>query len=51
MTLGSHNQASGGGSNWDGDVAEIIAYSGILAPKDKSRLRNYLNGRYGLSIG
>ena len=51
MTLGSQNASSGGpGSYWDGFVAEVIAYKRILSAAEKAQLRNYLNGRYGLSI-
>jgi hypothetical protein len=42
MTFGSKNQSSGGGSYWSGSIAEIIAYSGVLAAADKARLRLYL---------
>jgi hypothetical protein len=39
-----------GGVRWDGSVAEVLAYSGILSPASKARLRLYLNSRYKLSI-
>ncbi len=51
LTVGASDAAWGPGSYWDGTVAEIIGYSGILSAASKSRLRNYLRGRYGLAIG
>jgi hypothetical protein len=50
MTLFAKNVSTGGGSSWNGSVAEIIAYSGILSPTAKAQLRLYLNSRYQLSI-
>jgi hypothetical protein len=50
MTLFSGSQAGGGGYNFDGSVAEIIAYRGILGPGAKGQLRTYFNIRYNLSI-
>ncbi|HEY3819494.1 MAG TPA: hypothetical protein VGL81_20130 [Polyangiaceae bacterium] len=50
MTFGMHSNAFGGGNNWDGAVAEIIAFNRILLPSEKSRLRNYINGRYALGV-
>jgi hypothetical protein len=50
MTLFSSNLSLGGGAYWDGSVAEIIAYSGILSTAAKAQLRLYLNTRYNLSI-
>jgi hypothetical protein len=49
MTLGSYPSGAGG-ANWDGDVAEIIAYNRVLLRSEKMRLRSYLNGRYALGI-
>ena len=51
LTLGSSDAASGSGDYWDGPIAEIIGYSGILSSASKAQLRNYLRGRYGLAIG
>ncbi len=50
MTFGMHSNAFGGGDNWDGAVAEVIAFNRILAASDKARLRSYINGRYGLGV-
>jgi hypothetical protein len=50
MTLGSANHSLGGGSYWNGSVAEIIAYSGILTAAQKLRLKLYLIGRYAIPI-
>jgi hypothetical protein len=50
MTFGMHSDAFGGGDNWDGAVAEVIAFNRILAASDKARLRSYINGRYGLGV-
>ncbi len=47
MTLGAH---FGAGNYWDGSVAEIIGFSGLLTAKQKFQLRQYLNGRYALSL-
>lgn len=35
---------------WDGDIAEILLYSGALAAADKTLIRNYLANKYGLYI-
>jgi hypothetical protein len=47
MTMGSQ---LGGLNYWDGSVAEIIGYSGILTAAQKVQLRQYLNGRYAFSL-
>ncbi len=35
---------------WDGSLAEIIGFSGILSATQKLQLRQYLNGRYAFSL-
>lgn len=35
---------------WNGDIAEIIAVSGLLSDYDKICVKTYLNIRYGLNI-
>jgi hypothetical protein len=50
MSLFSSNISLGGGAYWDGSVAEIVAYTGILSTAAKAQLRLYLNTRYNLSI-
>jgi hypothetical protein len=40
----------GGVNYWDGSVAEIIGFSGILSAAQKLQLRQYLNGRYAFSL-
>ena len=51
LTIGASDAAWGPGNYWDGPVAEIIGYSGVLSTTAKLRLRTYLSGRYGLVIG
>ena len=50
LCLGSHSQAFGGGSNWDGPIAEIIVYNRVLGNLEKKQLASYLNARYLLGI-
>lgn len=50
MTFGEHSIAFGGGNNWNGYAAEVIAFSRLLTQPEKNQLRNYLNARYALSI-
>jgi hypothetical protein len=50
VTLGSANQSLGGGSYWNGQAAELIAYSGVLTTAQKLKLKLYLTSRYGISI-
>jgi hypothetical protein len=53
LSVGSSNVAwnAGGANCWNGTIAEIIGYSGLLSASSKAQLRNYLRGRYGLTIG
>ena len=50
ITLGAHSIFFGGGSNWIGTIAEVITYNSVLSSGSKTKLRQYLNARYGLSI-
>ena len=50
ISLGCHSLQFGGGSAWQGPMAEVIAFNGTLTSWQKSLLRRYLNNRYALSI-
>lgn len=51
LTVASSNAALGPNYFWDGPIAEIIGYSGLLSSTSKAQLRSYLRGRYGIAIG
>jgi hypothetical protein len=50
MSLGVHSIGFGGGLVWPGTIVELIDYGALLTVRQKAQLRNYLNGRYGLTI-
>lgn len=50
LSLASHNPAFGASNFWDGQIAELIGFSGLLSAAQKALLRTYLNNRYGLAI-
>lgn len=50
MSLGVHSIGFGGLNVWPGKIVEVLDYATILTANQKAQLRNYLNGRYGLTI-
>jgi hypothetical protein len=50
LTIGSSDHAWGIGNYWDGTIAEIIGYSGLLSATAKAQLRQYVSGRYGITV-
>jgi hypothetical protein len=50
LSVASSNVALGAANFWDGTIAEIIGYSGILSATSKAQLRQYFRGRYGITV-
>ena len=50
LSVASSNVALGAGNYWDGTIAEIIGYSGLLNATAKAQLRQYIRGRYGITV-
>lgn len=50
LTVGSQDAAWGPVNYWDGSVAEIIGFSGLLSIAAKAQLRKYIQGRYGIPV-
>jgi hypothetical protein len=51
LTVGSKSAFGGIGNYWDGTIAEIIGYSGLLSATAKAQLRQYIRGRYAITVG
>jgi hypothetical protein len=48
IQLGSQGRGSGSGQLYlDGDIAEVIIYSGVLSASERTRIYNYLAEKYG----
>ena len=48
LTIGAISTA--GSEPWDGDIAEMIMYSGTLTAPERQRIETYLAIKYGISI-
>lgn len=48
LTIGAISSA--GSEPWDGDIAEMIMYSGALTAPERQRIETYLAIKYGISI-
>jgi hypothetical protein len=40
-----------GGTNWPGDVCEVLIYDHVLSGDDITAVRTYLEARYGIALG
>lgn len=43
--------AGTGAQSWTGDICEVLVYDHILSEGDQKTLRQYLQARYGISLG
>lgn len=49
-TTSSIGMINGGSRYWDGDIAEVIAYSTTLTDTQRARIENYLSVKWGISV-
>ncbi len=49
-TTSSIGMINGGGRYWDGDIAEIIAYSTTLTNTERAQIENYLSVKWGITV-
>ncbi len=49
-TTSSIGMINGGGRYWNGDIAEVIAYSTTLTTDQRQTLENYLSTKWGIAV-
>jgi hypothetical protein len=49
-TTSSIGMINGGGRYWDGDIAEVIAYSTTLTNTQRAQVENYLSVKWGITV-
>ena len=49
-TTSSIGMINGGGRYWDGDIAEVIAYSTTLTNTQRAQVTNYLSTKWGITV-
>jgi hypothetical protein len=49
-TTSAIGMINGGGRYWDGDIAEIIAYSSTLTNTQRAQIENYLSVKWGIAV-
>ncbi len=49
-TTSAIGMINGGGRYWDGDIAEVIAYSTTLTNTQRAQVENYLSVKWGITV-
>lgn len=49
-TTSSIGMINGGGRYWNGDIAEVIAYSSTITTDQRNILENYLSTKWGIAV-
>ena len=49
-TTSAIGMVNGGARYWDGDIAEVIAYSTTLSTTDRALVENYLSTKWGITV-